>query len=52
MFGLRWEPMAALLTYTTLDDGLAEGLLEISEFNDGGSVPTLRWRTRATRWPF
>jgi hypothetical protein len=41
VFGLRW-PLAAPLCYTTLDDGLAGGLLEISELNEGGSVPTLK----------
>jgi hypothetical protein len=41
VFALRW-PSAARLTYTTLDDGLAGGLLEISELSEGGSVPTLK----------
>ncbi len=40
VFGLRWE--GSDLTYTTLDEGLSRGLLEVTEVNDGGSVPTLK----------
>jgi hypothetical protein len=40
VFGLRWE--GAGLAYTTLDEGLSRGLLEVTEVNDGGSVPTLK----------
>jgi hypothetical protein len=40
VFGLHWE--GGGLTYTTLDDGLARGLLEVTEVADGGSVPTLK----------
>jgi hypothetical protein len=39
VFGLRWQ--AAALQYTTLDESLAEGLLEVREVSEGGSVPNL-----------
>jgi hypothetical protein len=41
VFGLRWEP-AAPQRYTTLDEALAGGQLEVTEVNDGGTVPTLK----------
>jgi len=41
VFGLRWE-LGPVPAYTTLDEALAEGLLEVSEVSDGGSVPTLK----------
>ena len=41
VFALRWRP-GEPLAYATLDDGLASGLLEVTEFTDGGSVPTLK----------
>jgi hypothetical protein len=41
VFGLRWEPGDGP-AYTTLDDGLAAALLEVTEVSDGGSVPTLK----------
>lgn len=40
-FGLRWPEIGALV-YTTLDDGLAAGRLEVTEVSDGGNVPTLK----------
>lgn len=40
VFGLRWD--GGGLTYTTLDDGIARGLLEVTEVSDGGTVPTLK----------
>ena len=41
VFGLRWRP-GEPLAYRTLDDGLADGLLEVTEVASGGSVPTLK----------
>jgi len=41
VFGLRWRA-AESLPYKTLDEALAEGLLEVTEVNDGGSVPNLK----------
>ncbi len=41
VFGLRWEQEGGL-SYVTLDDGLASGLLEVTEVSSGGSVPTLK----------
>jgi hypothetical protein len=41
VFPLSWEPGAGP-RYVTLDDGLAAGLLEVTEVSDGGSVPTLK----------
>ncbi len=41
IFGLHWEAGDGP-NYTTLDDGLAAGLLEVTEVSDGGTVPTLK----------
>ena len=41
VFALRWRP-GQPLTYATLDDGLASGLLEVTEVAESGSVPTLK----------
>jgi len=41
VFGLRWQPGSGP-GYKTLDEALAEGLLEVTEVTDGGSVPTLK----------
>ncbi len=41
VFALRWDP-GAPLAYATLDDGLASGLLEVTEVAASGSVPTLK----------
>ena len=41
VFGLCWEQEAGL-SYVTLDDGLASGLLEVTEVSSGGSVPALK----------
>ena len=41
VFALRWRP-GEPLNYRTLDDGLAAGLLEVTEVTGGGSVPTLK----------
>jgi hypothetical protein len=41
VFGLRWEQGNGL-DYTTLDDALAATTLEVSEVNEGGSVPVLK----------
>jgi hypothetical protein len=40
VFGLRWP--AGGLRYATLDESVAGGFLEVSEVNEGGSVPALR----------
>jgi hypothetical protein len=41
VFPLSWEP-GGTLRYTTLDDALAAGLLEVTEVSAGGSVPALK----------
>ncbi len=41
VFGLRWQPGPAL-QYRTLDEALGEGLLEVTEVSEGGSVPSLK----------
>ncbi len=41
VFALRWRP-GEPLAYATLDDGLASGLLEVTEVAESGSVPTLK----------
>src|SRR5262249_44723677 len=46
VFGLRREAGTSL-RYTTLDDALAAGTLEVTEVNDAGSVPTLLVRNKA-----
>ena len=42
-FGLRW-PSESQLGYRTLDELMAAGALEVTEINEGGSVPTIRVR--------
>src|SRR5262249_33573510 len=51
VFGLR-SPDGDGLDYTTLDDALAAGTLEVTEVSEGGSVPTLRVSNRAERMVF
>jgi hypothetical protein len=51
VFGLR-RPAGNGLDYTTLDEALAGGTLEITEVSEGGSVPTLRLSNRADRRVF
>lgn len=46
VFALRWHPGAGV-NYVTLDDGLAAGVLEVTELSEGGSVPTLKVHNRA-----
>lgn len=41
VFGLRWQSPNDL-NYLTLDEALAAGGLEVTEINEGGSVPTLK----------
>ena len=41
VFALRWPDVAGQV-YTTLDEGLATGLLEVTEFGEAGTVPTLK----------
>jgi hypothetical protein len=40
VFGLRWP--ATILSYTTLDEGVASGQLQVTEVTSSGSVPTLQ----------
>jgi hypothetical protein len=51
VFGLRWSP-GDPMQYLTLDEGLAQGLLEVSELSEGGSVPTLKVRNSAETFVF
>jgi hypothetical protein len=41
VFGVRWAS-AGGLEYTTLDEALAAGKLEVTEVSEGGSVPILK----------
>ncbi|HEV3262019.1 MAG TPA: DUF6569 family protein [Gemmataceae bacterium] len=41
VFGLRWKPGDAL-NYATLDEALAAETLDVTEVNEGGSVPVLK----------
>jgi len=41
VFGLCWERPASI-DYTTLDDALSGGIMEITEVGEHGTVPTLR----------
>jgi len=43
VFGLRWG-LDDGIPYITLDEGLAQGLIEVTELSEGGSVPTLKVR--------
>jgi hypothetical protein len=46
VFGLRWDNPNGLV-YTTLDEALAAGTLEVTEVSEGGSVPVLKVVNRA-----
>jgi hypothetical protein len=46
VFALRWNPGEGV-NYLTLDDSLAQGLLEVTELTESGSVPTLRVDNRS-----
>jgi hypothetical protein len=41
VFGLRWNVNAGL-SYWTLDEGLKDGTVKVTEISDGGSVPLLK----------
>ena len=43
------RPAAGPADYLTLDVALAEGLVEVTEISEGGSVPTLKLRNRGER---
>jgi len=43
------HPAAGPADYLTLDVALAEGLVEVTEISEGGSVPTLKLRNRGER---
>ena len=43
------RPAAGPADYLTLDVALAEGLVEVTEISEGGSVPTLRLHNRGER---
>jgi hypothetical protein len=51
VFGLRW-PGGPDLQYRTLDEALGEGLLEVSEVSDGGSVPSLKVANKGDHMTF
>ena len=40
VFGLRW-PSASSLRYSTLDEAMSAGSMEVTEVSESGSVPTL-----------
>src|SRR5262249_43729947 len=50
-FGLRW-PSESQLGYRTLDELMAAGALEVTEINEGGSVPTIRVPNNSDLMPF
>lgn len=50
-FGLRWRADEGV-SYTTLEEGLAQGLLEVTEQSEGGSVPTLKVRNKGDTLAF
>jgi hypothetical protein len=50
VFGLRWK--APAVGYVTLDEGLATGVLEVTEVSDGGAVPTLKVANRGDTMAF
>ncbi|MFI5460597.1 MAG: ARPP-1 family domain-containing protein [Isosphaerales bacterium] len=51
VFGLRWQSESTL-SYSTLDEALAAGTLEVTEVTEGGSVPTLKVVNRADAMAF
>ena len=50
VFGLFWEVPSQ--DYLTLDEGVTQGLLEVTEVNQGGNVPTLHVHNKAERPAF
>lgn len=51
VFGLRWNRHNGI-AYSTLDEALAAGTLEVSEISDGGSVPVLKLINKSDRKAF
>ena len=51
VFGLKWLSGAGH-DYATLDEALAEKLIEVTEVNEGGSVPILKVVNRSGRLVF
>lgn len=51
VFGLRWAG-SDRLDYTTLDEGLTAGTLQVTEVSEGGSVPTLKVVNQAGKHVF
>jgi hypothetical protein len=50
VFGLRWP--ASTLNYTTLDEGVASGQLQVTEVTSSGTVPTLQVANKGTTMAF
>jgi hypothetical protein len=51
VFGLRWRSDSTL-HYSTLDEAMAAGTLEVNEVSESGSVPTLRVVNKAPSMAF
>ncbi|MCJ7502552.1 MAG: hypothetical protein MUP80_05770 [Acidobacteriia bacterium] len=51
VFNLRW-PTEKLHDYATLDEALAEQLLDVTEVSEGGSVPTLKVVNKSLKMVF
>jgi len=48
VFGLRWD-VSPGPDYRTLDEAVADGVFDVTEVSDGGSVPTLTVTNKDTR---
>lgn len=51
VFGLRWT-IGGDHDYLTLDDALQQQLLEVTEVNEGGQVPTIKITNKSARMVF
>jgi hypothetical protein len=51
VFGLRWQSESAL-RYTTLDEAMGAGTLEVTEVSESGSVPTLKVTNKSGQMAF
>ena len=51
VFGLR-RPDVGSLSYLTLDEALQNDLVDVTEIDEGGSVPTLKVSNKADRLLF
>ena len=46
VFGLRW-PMTPMLVYSTMDEAMSAGTLDVTQVSAEGSVPELKVESRS-----